>query len=112
MSASHVYRIRVRKYMGGSFFKDECYYEPRPLPAAHRARLENAGWSVTCGRVSVEREYRRLTGLSVSLAREDAALRGASSACHAYALGTAVASGLADDVLAAAEGRGSLLTED
>ena len=108
MAKTHVYRIRVTRHTSGSFFATECYYEPTPLRAAERATLTDAGWSIRQSRVCVDTELSRLGASAQSLARRSAAAIGASSDTHALALHSVVASNLTCDVLDAADGRGTL----
>jgi len=107
-ASEYVYRIRLARYGGGSFVDREQYYEPRRLTLAERRRLTAAGWAIAETRVRVAAEVQRLSGLSVGYARADADARGASSACHGYALGAAIADSRVEAVISAAAGRGSL----
>jgi hypothetical protein len=104
-----VYRIVVARPMGGSFIQRERYYEPAPLNQDEINRIEAGGFFVEeQKRVRVSAEYRRLTGTSLAASREVGRLRGASSAYIAAEIAAATADKLARDVLAAAEGHGSL----
>ena len=80
MSETMVYRVTCSR--GAD---EETYLQLRPLSAEGRDRLALRGWTVRQGRVARVTVERRIERLS----RQDAALRGASSACHGYGLAAA-----------------------
>ena len=100
---ANLYRVRCEQ--AG---RAEYYYEPQRLPRRVRAKLRAAGWVVRVVAVDATAEHNQLLAQAAAASRQDASMRGASSCCHGLRLAAASLEALAADVLAAAEGRGSL----
>ena len=87
---------------------DETYYEPA-APRIAMKRLRAKGWRLTTRRVDAGAEAARLRAHADGMSRTASATRDSSSVTHAYDIGASLAEQAANEVEAAARGRGSLV---